>query len=219
MPTTEGTRKWYGPKVGGLGPRHDGWYRQMHSVQAVARGSVEETPATFRLLSPLPGDNPTACARWSRYVGAAAAPPPQPAGAEFQMVAFICQGVPKCGTLLSSAKRAHTHATGLPKERRPGRCICMCRSGKLPLQRLMSSLCMSAAATDLSSICLFCSAVCLNNQHGCPSNDCLSLRTLQGTALLIHHTTIPSHTIHYYHYNIPSRLPAYLPLPLPIAEP
>ena len=80
MPTTEGTRKWYGPKVGGLGPRHDGWYRQMHSVQAVARGSVEETPATFRLLSPLPGDNPTACARWSRYVGAAAAPPPQPAG-------------------------------------------------------------------------------------------------------------------------------------------
>jgi hypothetical protein len=164
MPTTEGTRKWYGPKVGGLGPRHDGWYRQMHSVQAVARGSVEETPATFRLLSPLPGDNPTACARWSRYVGAAAAPPPQPAGAEFQMVAFICQGVPKCGILLSSAKRAHTHATGLPKERRPGRCICMCRSGKLPLQRLMSSLCMSAAATDLSSICLFCSAVCLN-QH------------------------------------------------------
>jgi hypothetical protein len=90
---------------------------------------------------------------------------------------------------------------------------------KLPLQRLMSSLCMSAAATDLSSICLFCPAVCLNTQHGCPSNDCLSLRTLQGTALLIHHTTVPSHTIHYYHYNIPSRLPAYLPLPLPIAEP
>jgi hypothetical protein len=103
--------------------------------------------------------------------------------AEFQVVAlFICQGAPKCGTLLSSAKRAHTHthththATGLPKERRPGRCICMCRSGKnyhRSVQRLLSSLCMSAAATDLSSICLFCSAVCLN-QHACPLIDSLT---------------------------------------------
>jgi hypothetical protein len=100
--------------------------------------------------------------------------------AEFQVVAFICQGLPKCGTLLSSAKRAHTlthtHATGLPKERRPGRCICMCRSGKnhhRSVQRLLSSLCMSAAATGLSSICLFCPAVCLN-QHSCPSNDSLT---------------------------------------------
>jgi hypothetical protein len=70
----------------------------------------------------------------------------------------------------------HTHATGLPKERRPGRCICMCRSGKnyhRSVQRLLSSLCMSAAATDLSSICLFCSAVCLN-QHACPLIDSLT---------------------------------------------
>jgi hypothetical protein len=87
----------------------------------------------------------------------------------------------------------------------------MCRGGKISIAAPLILLCMCAAATDLPSICLFCPAVC-PNQHSCLSKHCHS--ALSYKRLPYSYITPPSH-LHYYHYHIPSRLAAYLP----IAEP
>jgi hypothetical protein len=121
----------------------------------------------------------------------------------------------------STHTHSHTHATGLPRERRPGRCICMCRSGKnyhCSVQRLLTSLCMSAAATDLPSICLFCPAVCLNLHSTAVHRTTHSLSHHPHTrnCLAHYHTTIPYPLPHPVP---PARLPLPLPLPIPIAEP
>jgi hypothetical protein len=81
---------------------------------------------------------------------AAAAPPTQPA-AKVPGVG-ICQGVPECGTLLSSGRRAHTRH-GLPKERRPGAYACAVVE-KLASQRLLSSyVCVPLPLTCRPFVC------------------------------------------------------------------
>jgi hypothetical protein len=162
------------------------------------------------MISPLPGGNPTTatsgCARYSRYWRSCCS------SYTASSQSSRCWHLPGCtGAWNSSVFWQESTHTPRAAERAETRRICMCRGGKISIAAPLILLCMCAAATDLPSIWLFCRPVC-PNQHSCLSKHCHS--ALSYKRLPYSYITPPSR-IHYYHYHIPSRLPAYLP----IAEP
>lgn len=188
-----------------------------HSVHAVARGSVEETPATFlNAIATTKRQSHHCHLRLCTIVSILA----QlllllhSQQAEFQMstLARVCRSV----QLFCLLADEHTH-TPRAAERAETRRICMCRGGKISIAAPLILLCMCAAATDLPSICLFCPAVCLFEaaHTAVHRNTATQHSHLPYKRLPYSYITPPSH-LHYYHYHIPSRLHAYY---LPIAEP
>jgi hypothetical protein len=137
-------------------------YTNAHSVHAVARGSVEETPATFRMLSPLPGGNPTTatagCARWCRYwhessSSSSSARQPTARHPESQVLAFarVCRSSVELFCLLP---KEHTHATGCRKSGDQVLHMHVPWVEKLASQRLLSSyVCLPLPLTCRPFVC------------------------------------------------------------------
>ena len=170
-----------------------------HSVHAVARGSVEETPATFlNAIATTKRQSHHCHLRLCTIVSILAQQlllllSQQP---EFRVLAFarVCRSV----QLFCLLADEHTHTRhGLPKERRPGAYACAVVE-KLAFAAPLFLLCMSAAVCSVRS-----------KQHSRPSKHYHSAHSLP--YLLIYHTTIA-----YPLLPLPHPVP---PVRLPIAEP
>lgn len=162
-----------------------------HSVHAVARGPVEETPATFEChCQYCPGGNPstgTACALCSRCWRS------RSSSSSPASMSESSRYLPGCAEEWNSCvfcqKSTPTHTPHTAQAADAAYACAVVEKTTIPL-------CMSAAATDLPSCSvLFCPAVCLN-RHSCRSSSSF-------------HREFTYHN----HNHISSQL---LPLPIPV---
>jgi hypothetical protein len=188
-----------GRREGSLEPRHDGWHRQKHSTQRpcgctwFGRGNPCYISECYRhyqeAIPPLPSPAVHDCVD----IGAAAAPPTQPAGRVPDV--NTCKGVPECATLLSSGRRAHTRH-GLPKERRPGAYACAVVE-KSASQRLLSSyVCVPLPLTCRPFVYSVLLSVC-SKRH-----TQLSIETLPLSTPISHTSDCLTHISHHHHISI-----------------